>query len=92
LFGNDDLHSAGFPHKFGFFLGGGNADDPSAANLCHLTEQQTDSSGRCLDQAPVSRLDRVDKMRECVHQESLVHPCRRLLETDAVWYEEQPHG
>src|SRR5216684_160106 len=92
LFRNDDLISAGFPHKFCLSLGRRNSDDSSPANLRHLTQQQAYSSGRCLDQAPVSRLDRVDKMRKYVSEESLVHPCRCLLEINALRYRDEPNG
>src|SRR6266849_2138948 len=92
LFRNDDLISASFPHKFCLSLGRRNSDDSSPANLRHLTQQQAYSSGRCLDQAPVSRLDRVDKMREDISQKSLVHSRRRLFEIDALWYGDEPNG
>src|SRR5260370_42166526 len=86
LLRNDDVIRTGFPHKFFLFLGRGNADDESAANLRHLAKQESNSSGRSLDQAPVSRLDRVNKMREYISQKPLVHSCRRLFESDALLY------
>src|SRR5580693_556352 len=73
LRGNDDLVRAGLSHKLSLLYCGRNPDHPPLADLCHLAKQESNASGSCLNQAPVSRLRWVGKMCERISQESLVH-------------------